>query len=182
MEYDEVTRAEDFMTEERLIDNLGGEDLPDMARLSEDINLLYVAVTRTKQVLYIPETLLPQSLKNLSGTRSIVALEKTQRPGKGYQTGRDAFDANQATFRANKQAFKPGKETFKPGKEAFKSSKETFQAKRQKLQQANAPWSKADDTKLLKLYQQGKSPKELATIFDRSQGSISSRIRKLLMD
>jgi ATP-dependent exoDNAse (exonuclease V) alpha subunit len=45
---------------------------------------------------------------------------------------------------------------------------------------AYTPWLEADDQKLLKLFQKGKSVKELTTIFGRHPGSISSRLKKHL--
>ena len=61
MEYDEVTLANDFMTESKLIEIMKEEERPDVGRLSEEINLLYVAVTRTKGDLYVPEHIFPDA-------------------------------------------------------------------------------------------------------------------------
>jgi superfamily I DNA/RNA helicase len=64
MEYDIVYLVDDFITEERL-EKLktgqkdSGEPL-NIVKLNEEINLLYVAVTRAKYKLYIPDTLLPK--------------------------------------------------------------------------------------------------------------------------
>lgn len=57
MEYDEVNLVNDFMTEERLLETLAGVDerLWDKNRLSEEINLLYVGVTRTRNLLKEPD-------------------------------------------------------------------------------------------------------------------------------
>ena len=64
MEYDEVTLANDFITEEKIIEMMEGKDPVNVARLSEDINLLYVAVTRTKGDLYVPEHIFPDAEGN----------------------------------------------------------------------------------------------------------------------
>lgn len=63
MEYDEVTLTADFMTEEKLLKLLEETDAAklNLAKIAEEINLLYVAVTRTRNKLNIPEQLLPQS-------------------------------------------------------------------------------------------------------------------------
>jgi superfamily I DNA/RNA helicase len=62
MEYDVVELAKDFVTEEKL-EKLKSEDKKDepinIAKWNEEINLLYVAITRTKGTLRIPEALLP---------------------------------------------------------------------------------------------------------------------------
>lgn len=61
MEYDQVTLTSDFLTEDRLLETLGAADKGsvDKSRLGEEINLLYVGVTRTKQLLNMPNELLP---------------------------------------------------------------------------------------------------------------------------
>ncbi|MHA4811095.1 UvrD-helicase domain-containing protein [Flavitalea flava] len=65
MEYDEVTLADDFITEEKIIELAGSKETTSMARLTEEINLLYVAITRTKGNLYLSEDLLPASQKEM---------------------------------------------------------------------------------------------------------------------
>lgn len=62
MEYDVVHLVDDFITESKL-EKLAedGETLQAMrAKLTEEINLLYVAVTRAKTLLHLPEALLPK--------------------------------------------------------------------------------------------------------------------------
>ena len=60
MEYDEVTLLDDFITEDS-IDKLFREEGTAVAdALTEEINLLYVAVTRSKNKLRIAEKLLPK--------------------------------------------------------------------------------------------------------------------------
>lgn len=59
MEYDEVTLADDFITEEKIIELAETKDMTSMARLTEEINLLYVAITRTKSALHLSEDILP---------------------------------------------------------------------------------------------------------------------------
>lgn len=72
LEYDEVTLTKDFVKEDQLnqvqmmemLASLGGAtgyEPPNKAKLIEEINLLYVAVTRAKQTLYLPENLVPKS-------------------------------------------------------------------------------------------------------------------------
>lgn len=78
MEYDEVTLADDFITEKKLVDLVGGEEEVNTARLAEEINLLYVAVTRTKSDLYVSETIFPDAGKEtpLKNIRVLKAAEK----------------------------------------------------------------------------------------------------------
>ncbi len=58
MEYDNVHIVNDFITEEKLKSDLKAEERS-QSKLHEEINLLYVAVTRTKYRISIPETLMP---------------------------------------------------------------------------------------------------------------------------
>lgn len=64
MEYDEVTLLNDFITEEKLrkyIKEYGGEKMDAVYknRLAEEVNILYVAVTRAKNKLSIPAEINP---------------------------------------------------------------------------------------------------------------------------
>lgn len=63
MEYDSVELVQDFITEEKLLRNIRElKGQPEaIAALAEEVNLLYVAVTRTKGILHIPEKLLPDN-------------------------------------------------------------------------------------------------------------------------
>jgi len=67
LEYDEVTLVNDFITEEKIINLVKeiGFDKLNKDKLAEEINLLYVAVTRTRNVLNLPEELMPKSKINL---------------------------------------------------------------------------------------------------------------------
>lgn len=70
----------------------------------------------------------------------------------------------------------------------FKELKEPKQAEgkaysvgkiRETHKQAYMPWTTEDDSKLELLFCEGKKVKELAQIFGRNEGAISSRIKKL---
>jgi ATP-dependent exoDNAse (exonuclease V) beta subunit len=65
MEYDVVYLVDDFITEDRLEKLKAGEKEKgqslQIAKWNEEINLLYVAVTRARYKLYIPDTLIPRS-------------------------------------------------------------------------------------------------------------------------
>ena len=63
MEYDHVELSDDFITEKKLTDQNkkikeGRRDLP--AKINEELNLLYVAITRTKNILEIPQEMIPK--------------------------------------------------------------------------------------------------------------------------
>jgi F-box protein, helicase, 18 len=68
MEYDSVFLTQDFITEDRLkkLLALGNKGQPvDRDKLSEEINLAYVAVTRSKNFLDFPEAMFPRVDKAL---------------------------------------------------------------------------------------------------------------------
>lgn len=78
MEYDAVQLAEDFITESALEKEKEkkAEERSHPVKLMEEINLLYVAITRTKNILRIPEKLLP---KQTPVSKNIVVLPAENR-------------------------------------------------------------------------------------------------------
>ncbi|MEZ4690575.1 MAG: 3'-5' exonuclease, partial [Ignavibacteria bacterium] len=82
MEYDVVEIVNDFITEEKLEKQAedGKSDELSIAKLNEEINLLYVAVTRTKNIVLIPETLVS---KDFPGSPNIRLLKNE--PKKYYK-------------------------------------------------------------------------------------------------
>ena len=74
MEYDWVNLAADFITEARLEKLKDEEEAKgNLVRWNEEINLLYVAITRAKSLLHIPESLLP---KAFPGSKHIQVIKK----------------------------------------------------------------------------------------------------------
>jgi hypothetical protein len=82
MEYDEVHLLNDFITEDKLKKFMEGknENLT-AAKANEEINLLYVAVTRAKMRLYIPETILPRGFPSSDSVRIEKAMVAEDAPG-----------------------------------------------------------------------------------------------------
>jgi F-box protein, helicase, 18 len=83
MEYDSVTLADDFINEDRIKKQLANEKSRpvDRDRLSEEINLAYVAVTRSKNFLDFPDFMFPNACKSdFVKTKKITPLPKV--PGK----------------------------------------------------------------------------------------------------
>ncbi len=64
MEYDEVTLETDFMNETQIKDHLE-KGTADAARLNEEINILYVAATRTRTRINLPEKYSPFASINI---------------------------------------------------------------------------------------------------------------------
>jgi len=95
LEYDEVTLADDFISEDKVIKwmNEGKGNSVNIHKITEEINLLYVAVTRTRNVLNIPEGLLPRSRINViteakKPSRLVIAADdyfRSKKPPKSVQ-------------------------------------------------------------------------------------------------
>jgi F-box protein, helicase, 18 len=59
LEYDEVQLTTDFVSEDKIIRAVADNDKQKLARLNEEINLLYVAMTRARYNLRLPISLWP---------------------------------------------------------------------------------------------------------------------------
>ncbi len=163
MEYDAVELVNDFMTEDKLIKLLkdkNGEEI-NYTKLNEEINLLYVAVTRSKNRLRIPESLMPIDFPEHS---QIEVLEVKEEEDEAFHM---AFE-------------EMSRGSVKEAKEAKKQEKGTgFKEIRTKHKDAYQPWTTELDNKLIELFCNGINIKEMALYFGRTKGAIASRLRKL---
>lgn len=101
MEYDEVTLLDDFITQDS-IEKLFKEEGTQVAEaLTEEINLLYVAVSRTKNKLHIPEKLLPKEF-SLPPTNHIKVMKPPKASQKESTQSVPQFRKSQPTY-ANKR-------------------------------------------------------------------------------
>lgn len=103
MEYDRVELANDFVTEGRLekLKEAKEELASNLVRWNEEINLLYVAITRAKALLCIPEGLLP---KAFAGSKQIqVIKKKAEKQADDYRPA-----ANGAHYHETLLAYKNG--------------------------------------------------------------------------
>lgn len=155
MEYDQVELVGDFITEERLIKlkedkNSKGVNL---SKLNEEINLLYVAVTRTKNVLRIPDTILPKDMK----------------PDENIQTIK--IESKEEKLKAKTVFSTPNKEKSYSVDDARLKNKDAYK-----------PWTDELDLELTEMYCKGIDGQEIAKHFKRTNGAISSRIKKLGLD
>src|SRR6185312_12199435 len=154
MEYDVVYLVDDFITEEKL-EKLKDKGEPlNTAKLTEEINLLYVAVTRAKYKLHIPESLLP---KGVSAGKHI----KTEK-----KAARAAFTPTTRRAPATRQA--PAKKK-SPGR---KSGEKTYTVleKRGSNKEAYQPWSSELDKQLIAMADTGASVSDMAEHFGRTKG------------
>ncbi len=163
LEYDSVQLVEDFLTEEKLERYLKEfkEDEIMISKLNEEINLLYVAVTRTKNSIYIPEKLMPIEFAPSSQIHVIRDKPETER--------KDNIDVK--TKISNKLNEMPANE------KAY-----TVENIRTKYKDAYSPWTVELDDELTIMYCEGVNSKDMAKHFGRTRGAILSRIRKLELE
>jgi superfamily I DNA/RNA helicase len=156
MEYDIVQLVNDFITEEKL-EKLKKEDLS-KSKLNEEINLLYVAVTRTKNSIYIPESLMP---KDFPACPEIL-VRKTE----AKEEKEEVHDHYQPYYEA------------KLVKGDIKKKYNQYD-KQQESREPYKPWLPDDDLELEAMFKVGMSVFELAQYFERTNGAIRSRLKKL---
>jgi len=151
LEYDEVTLMDDFITEEKILKLLPEMKAEPLAldKLAEEINLLYVAVTRTRNILNIPEELMPRSRIN-------VIPKQEERDILLYSTD---------------ELLSWAKALHKPSQSGSLSGKLP--------KNAGKPWTPDEDDQLTVLYCERNSIKTIASRLGRTQGAILSRIDKL---
>ena len=85
MEYDEVFVSNDFTNEQALLDQIPAlrSGLTQINLLSEEVNMLYVAVTRTRTRLHIPSELLPTGVA--TGKSTGVTTNMTLQRANGFK-------------------------------------------------------------------------------------------------
>src|SRR5690606_13890676 len=141
--------------------------------LNEEINLLYVAITRAKSQLFIPEDLVPVGF---APSKQIRVLRKV-----------DEEDSKSTVHNRNQAIRRPEKKgsPVQRGKASWKSDsgsadKSTSMGEiRTKCRGAYKPWTKERDNELTELYCEGVPVSELASYFERTKGAIRMRIKKL---
>lgn len=169
MEYDSVELVNDFITEdilEKLKDKKQTEEgfEINIPKLNEEVNLLYVAVTRTKSTLKIHQDLLPKTFEK---TPEILVIEKKK------TEKRSVSETNKKPVRSviiydNEDSIYG--DVFAP-KANDKKPKEAYQS-----------WTQEQDDLLRRLYQKGMSMTDLSKQFNRTKGAIWSRVKKLGID
>jgi superfamily I DNA/RNA helicase len=161
MEYDTVQLVNDFITEEKLKELVKSSEKNDRdyAKLNEEINLLYVAVTRTKNTVYIPEALMPTNLV----------------PGKHISVIAEAKEE------VKQPATMPGPAI---GKVNPSDTTKAYSVEKVRVTHKDAykPWSQQLDDELTIMYCKGVSVKDMAEHFGRTKGAILSRISKLELE
>ena len=154
MEYDEVYLQNDFLSEEKIKKLKEDNDAKINPRgLAEEVNMLYVAVTRTKNILRIPFDLLPLSEREEYVNYKNIIVEN-------------------APFKALNDNETPLKKTIKNDNSKMDEIKKVHLLAYEK-------WTDELDFELTELYCTGNSIKDIAKHFNRTDGAIRSRIKKL---
>jgi F-box protein, helicase, 18 len=182
MEYDEVTLAEDFITEEKIekLKNAEEKESNWAKKLDEEINLIYVAITRAKRQLNIPRTLLPITFEEMTiANKDIVILENIFEP-MDYNKNSGSLKNSNNTKNKNTSFGQIDDSSFNKFIAGINRKNSTLG--KNLPEKKGMPWSSTLDKELSDLYQDGWSVEKLAQHFKRSNGAISSRLRRLDLD
>lgn len=156
MEYDVVELAPDFMGEKKLKQVLAeaGTNSVNRVRLNEEINLLYVAVTRATSHIKLPESLVP---KDYPASAHITLLPTVRREESG----------------GKEKERKPDNRTATGSKVPGIKNRAVVRGKRYQS------WTAEGDEQLARLLHSGATLDEMERVLERSRGDIATRIRKL---
>lgn len=169
MEYDIVYLVNDFINESKLIipASIAKQGLVDTAGLNEEINLLYVAITRTKNKLIISENLMPQ---NFPPSPHIQVIKLT--------TEETESIANNLLKDYKQQFIKKSSGKRLTGMQ-IKEKAYSVEKKREINRDAYKPWTPELDEELKTLYDSDNPISAIANHFGRTKGAIISRLKKL---
>lgn len=165
MEYDAIQLVNDFISEEK-VEKLREDKEKNIIsdKLNEEINLLYVAVTRAKSRILIPETLMPKDFLSSSQIHIEQVLSEEEM----------------------KETVIPALPTLTAKKTEYIKSRNdksySYEEVREKHKDAYKPWTPALDQELTRMYCDGISVLEMAMHFERTKGAIRSRIKKLELE
>ncbi len=161
MEYDAIQIVNDFITKEKLekrVADIKKDDL-NYGKLNEEINLLYVAITRTKNSIHIPETLMPVDFPASKRIHITRVAKEDEKPS----------TTQNKTIKENVEL---------KGTEKSYSVEEV----RTRYKDAYKPWTQELDDELTVMYYKGFNVKDIAKHFGRTKGAIRSRIKKLELE
>lgn len=155
MEYETVFLQNDFLTYKKLKRIIEKKDeIPiDQAKLFEEINIIYVAVTRAIKNIFLYRNLLPEFYSHS--------------PNIKFMISNNIENDNELKKKLYEFRKKEGAKSY--------SSKEA----RKDCTDAYKPWTKQDDEHLVKLVNSNISIKEIANVFGRTKGAILSRFNKI---
>lgn len=157
MEYDEVELVNDFTTEgkvEKAV-NDNKNEVQKNAKVIEEINLLYVAITRTKSLIHYPEPMLPVGFA----------------PSLNIKIVKIDADKHENGNKQQKEALK--------NLQKIKEKSYQVNSIREKHMDAYRPWTEIEDAVLKKLFSSSETIGEIATHFGRTKGAILARVKKI---
>jgi F-box protein, helicase, 18 len=162
MEYDAIQIVNDFITEAKLekLTNDLNRDALNVAKLNEEINLLYVAVTRSISSIHIPEALLPI---DHPPSKQIHVMREAKEAKKQVVTRHDALGEVVTETNGSKKAY-------------------SVDEIRTRHKEAYMPWTQELDDELTVMYCEGVNVRDMAKHFGRTKGAIRSRIKKLELE
>jgi F-box protein, helicase, 18 len=165
MEYDAIQLVNDFISEEKL-EKLKEDKKKELhlPKLNEEINLLYVAVTRTRNSIHIPETLMPSEFPTSSQIHVIRVMTEEEKE----EQAKAAIKQQPVT-----------KEKFAKPENGKAYSVDTI---REKHKDAYRPWTDDLDNELTVMFCEGVNIRDMMKHFGRTRGAITSRIRKLELE
>ena len=165
MEYDAIQLARDFISAEEITKKMATtrEENLNLAQLNEEINLLYVAITRTKSSIHIPETIVPGKFP-ISRQIHVMRVEAEKKP--------DVI--------TKKSEIKPEKIMFYAGDDEI--NRYLINDKKPGYKAAYQRWTQELDDELTVMYCEGVTVKDIAKHFGRSKGAIRRRIKKLELE
>jgi len=161
MEYDTVQLVNDFITEDKLSKDFSREDA-NLSKLNEEINLLYVAVTRTKNSLYIPDQIMPPDFPNSSHIH-IIQVPSIEEKRESKTSGKQISVFLKKVIT----------ETLIDEENQGITIREMY------YKNASTPWTSEMDDELTVMYCEGVNERDMAKHFKRTTGGIKSRIKKL---
>lgn len=158
MEYDIVFLQNDFLTYKKLKRMIEKKDETpiDQAKLFEEINIIYVAVTRAIKKVYLYKNLLPEFYPHSPNIKLIISDNTetdNERKRKLYEFRNNENGKSYSYDNVRKNHF-----------EAYKS------------------WTKEEEERLIKLVKSNISIKEISNLFGRTTGAIISRINKIFKE
>jgi F-box protein, helicase, 18 len=166
MEYDAVQLVNDFITEEKLekINEKTKKEERNISKINEEINLLYVAITRTRNRIHIPEALIPAGFPR---SPQIHIMKGSTPEEKRYveTPGRKVVP---------RQIPDRGKPTVE--------KVYTIDDIRAKHRHAYKPWTTELDDELTVMYCEGVNVRDMAKQLGRTKGAIRARIIKLELE
>lgn len=167
MEYDAVELADDFVTEATLVRLKEDEQRKDelqQPHWNEEINLLYVAVTRTCSTIHLPEALLPKNFPP-SPLVKLVATKKAE-DKKEPRTATTSRYSSPGAFQKSRM----------PDRKA--PLKRHSPIRRHSIER-DSSWTREQDEELLDLYRGNLGVVAIAKYFKQKLDAIQARLRKL---